>query len=462
MNSRRLIQRFLGLGLVASMLLAACAGTGAGNGAEVDPGVTPQPTPVDVVYSPDGANAAIIAEGRLVPLRSIELSFSASGNAAEVLVKEGDTVRANQVVARLGNAEALQAAMTQANLDLVNAQLTLSNLYANAAVFRAQSQSALATAQDELRTAKGKLNAVKFPSKLGAEEALAQAQLKYDTTQNDLVVAQAGEQAQAVYRAQANVDASFTLYQDAQARYDACGGCNAKERADKLAAYQSAQGDLIVAQKALDTAIKEATAAAAEAEDNLNQAKLNLEALDYPPDPVVVAILEADVALKQANLDSAQAAYDKVKDGPNPDALMVAQAGVDNAQASLTAAKAALARLELKAPFAATIADLNLVAGQSVLPGQSVMVLADFSGWLVETSDIVEQDLPHISLEQPVTIAFEALPGMTVPGHVAFISPFPEETREGKINFTLQIAVDKDQAPGGLQWGMTTLVTFEE
>jgi len=460
MLSRRLIRTLLGVGLAASVLLAACAGTGPGNEVEVDPNATVEPTPVDTVYSPDSTTATIIAEGRLVPLKSLELSFAASGYVAELLVKEGDAVQANQVVARLGNAEQLQASVAQAKLDLINARLSLSNLNANASVVRAQAQSAWVTAQEELRLAQSKLNAFLHPGTEAAEKTLADAQLKYDTTQNDLVVAQAGEQAQAVYRAQANVDASFTLYQDAQARYDACGGCNAKERADKLAAYQSAQGDLIVAQKSLDTAIKEATAAAAEAEDRLDQAQTNLEALSFPPDPRVTAILQADVDLKQANTDSAQATFNKVKDGPNPDALIVSQAGVDNAQASLTAAEAALAKLDLKAPFAGTIADLSLSAGQSVLPGQSVMVLADFSGWLVETSDVVEQDLPHISLNQPVTVSFDALPGVTVPGRVSFIGSFPETTRDGEISFTVQMALDKDQAPDRLQWGMTALVTF--
>jgi len=40
------------------------------------------------------------------------------------------------------------------------------------------------------------------------------------------------------------------------------------------------------------------------------------------------------------------------------------------------------------------------------------------------------------------------------------ISPFPETTRDGKINFTVQMALDKDQSPDRLQWGMTALVTF--
>ncbi|MBK9231395.1 MAG: biotin/lipoyl-binding protein [Anaerolineae bacterium] len=45
-----------------------------------------------------------MAEGRVVPVQSAGLSFAASGIVAEVLVKEGDVVSANQALLRLKGA----------------------------------------------------------------------------------------------------------------------------------------------------------------------------------------------------------------------------------------------------------------------------------------------------------------------------------------------------------------------
>ena len=51
----------------------------------------------------------VIAEGRLEPIRAINLSFQMRGVVEEVLVKTGDSVREGAVLARLANAGAAEA-----------------------------------------------------------------------------------------------------------------------------------------------------------------------------------------------------------------------------------------------------------------------------------------------------------------------------------------------------------------
>jgi multidrug resistance efflux pump len=63
---------------------------------------TPTATPIPTVL----ADTAIISEGRLEPVRFTEIALSASGLVSEVLVKEGDSVTAGQVIARLESPEA--------------------------------------------------------------------------------------------------------------------------------------------------------------------------------------------------------------------------------------------------------------------------------------------------------------------------------------------------------------------
>jgi len=96
--------------LLSSLALSACGAVG-----------TPSPTetPIPAVIADD----TIVAEGRLEPIRYVEIALNASGLVSEVLVAEGDPVKPGQVVARLVSEEArtLEDAQAQAAQDLTNA-----------------------------------------------------------------------------------------------------------------------------------------------------------------------------------------------------------------------------------------------------------------------------------------------------------------------------------------------------
>lgn len=102
--------KMISLFIIAGLLLAAC---GAGGTA------TPAETPLPAVIADD----SIIAEGRLEPIRFVEIALNASGLVSEVLVVEGDEVEAGQVIARLVSEEArtLQDAQAQAAQELTSA-----------------------------------------------------------------------------------------------------------------------------------------------------------------------------------------------------------------------------------------------------------------------------------------------------------------------------------------------------
>lgn len=86
---------------VLAAALAACS-----------PGPAANPTPT----ADSGAErpAVVVAEGRLEPVRYTELALNSSGLVSEVLQKEGDTVKAGQVIARLENSEAKTLESAQA------------------------------------------------------------------------------------------------------------------------------------------------------------------------------------------------------------------------------------------------------------------------------------------------------------------------------------------------------------
>jgi multidrug resistance efflux pump len=80
--------------VLLGILLAGCG--------QLAPTAAPTGTPIPTVL----ADPTLISEGRLEPIRFSEIALNASGLVSEVLVEEGDTVEAGQVIARLESPEA--------------------------------------------------------------------------------------------------------------------------------------------------------------------------------------------------------------------------------------------------------------------------------------------------------------------------------------------------------------------
>ena len=91
------------------LMMAACGATPA----------TAEATPIPIVV----ADNTIISEGRLEPIHYIELGVNTNGLVSEVLISEGDTVIAGDVIARLESSEAqtLESAQAKASQDLTAA-----------------------------------------------------------------------------------------------------------------------------------------------------------------------------------------------------------------------------------------------------------------------------------------------------------------------------------------------------
>lgn len=96
----------------------------------------------------------IIAEGRLLPLSSLDLSFSVPGQVAEVLVKEGDTVKVDQALARLVDSPEAQSTLAGAEKEALAAQQALNDYKAAAEVNLAQGQLTAIMAKKKLTTAR--------------------------------------------------------------------------------------------------------------------------------------------------------------------------------------------------------------------------------------------------------------------------------------------------------------------
>ena len=394
--------------LVSSVILVACGGVATN---EVE-----DPTAIPVVD-----DFAVVAEGRLVPNESVELAFVVGGQVAEILVEEGDSVKAGDVIARLGDREQLETNLASANLEsaaaeleLLSAQQDKQSLYDNWPAAATAAQEALTNARQEVHDTERTFN-----YRISSSD-----QTDIDVAWSTVVLAE---------KELDDAKEDFEPYED--------------KPADDLtrANYQSR---LAQAQGAYDDAVR----------------KYN--SLVDPSSDFEISQAEADFTIAQARLEQAEKDYSELIEGPDPDELALvdariasAEARISAAQTNIAAAQAALDDHDLVATFGGTIVDLNLIVGEQVSPGIPVLTLVDFSQWFVETDNLTEIEVVDVSVGQPVTVIPDALPNVELTGSVESIDDFFEEKR-GDVTYTARILLDEIDPL--LRWGMTVVVTFIE
>ena len=381
---------------LGSLIFTACGSIGA-------PASDAAPTDIPIVIT----DTEVVAEGRLVPNDSANLSFKTAGQVTEVLVTEGDTVQAGQVIARLDSSEQLQSAIANVEAELLNAQQARDTLFENAKVNSAAALQAIADARDAVRDADRYLNNLNAGSR---------------DTDIDL----------------AKADVAILKDQLDEARED-------------YKPYENKPED----------DVKRATFLArfAQAEQLYKDAVRKLNNLQGEPSKIDLDIAQANLSVAEAQLQLAVQNYDEVSSGPDPDDLAAADARIKAVEAGLVSAQAALKNIELVAPFDGKIVDLTITVGEQVAPGVTAAVLTDLSQWIVETDDLTEIEIPEVSVGQSVTVVPDALPDLELTGTVERISDVFEEKR-GDITYTARIKLDEEDER--LRWGMTVVVTFKK
>ncbi len=372
-------------------------------------GKTPSPVPTALPLQETPAilssSRIILAEGRLVPGENVQLTFPVSGVVAEVLVKEGEGVKKGEVIARLQGTSQVEAAIAEADVQVLQSKKDLKDLkekhqqaLAYAEVTLAKAETALKDAQEN-RASKDYQQASNATldwmraNYLLAEDALRKASEEYD------------------------------LFKD---RPD-----NDLDKAHVLSRLSAAQLERDRTLWVLNDALAK-------------------------PDPQEVAEADARVSLAAASLARAETDHEALLQGPNPDELALAEAAVANAEAQLEAARAHLDDLQIKAPFDGQVIANDLEVGQWAYPAATVS-MANFSSWKVETIDLTELDVTGISIGDAAEVTFDAIPGLSMTGKVERIQAFGIE-RQGDITYKAVILLDKSDPR--LLWNMTAFVTF--
>jgi HlyD family secretion protein len=352
-------------------------------------------SPDDVPIVAQDADDKVVAEAVIEPARSSQLSFQMGGDVITLLIAEGDRVAEGDLLIQL-DTEDLSRTMAQAELSLRQALLQLEQL--EEPPDEAEVEIARAAVSD-------------------AAAAYAEAQSNLTITEHSVAV---GETVRATRAAR---DETYRIYQNVQAKKDA--GQNYSETKLDWAhdMYLDAQGAY---NRALENAELQMTTARN-------------------------GVTRAYHALEQA-----QNSLDKLLEGADDLDIEATQVDVDAAHLALEEAQSHLEDAVLIAPFDGIVAAVEVEEGDTVAPGQVVVVLATLNDLQARTTDLTELDVARVEEGQSATVTVDALPDDEFAGVVSDIALQPGDYRGDVVYAVTVDLTGVDNAP--LRWGMTALV----
>lgn len=412
-------------------------------------------------------DGALTASGT-VESAQVSIAPELSGKVVDVLVDEGDSVAAGDILFRL-DSTLLEAQRALAAASLDTAKSAVSSAEAAIASARAQydlSVNAALAEEASLRTADWKLNEptdYNQPSwyfdraeqvsafeveAQSAQDALKKAQDNLDfyeekASSGDFLAAEERlNQARAAYDVAQDVldstnsadqelrDAAQTAFDDALAELE-----DAQEEYDDALTTEGAE-DILTTRAELRVAQERADRAA----DRLRALKTGLNS------PKVAAALKA---VEQAEAAAAQT-----------------QSAVSQAEANLAVLDAQLAKLTVAAPADGVVLTRSVEPGEVVNPGSVILTLANLAD-LTLTVYIPEDRYGEVTLGATVEVTVDSFPGETFSATVVSISDRAEftprnvQTVEGRKTTVFAIKLRLDDPEGKLKPGMPADVTFK-
>lgn len=343
------------------------------------------------------------ATGRIRGEKSVDLGLDMSGVVQRVYVKNGDTVRAGTILLSLDRSD-LEAGADASRAAVVSAEAGLA-------------QASRPPLASDVRRAQAELEQARTVG--AAKVAEAQARLR------DL---QAGSRSQEVGEAQAELQRLKVLLKKAQSDM---------RRTENLVKQGAvAQSMLDDAQTNVDTSQVAVTAQ----EERLSMLKAGSR-------PSQIAEAQASLAEAKASRDTSIRASTEALNSllahPTREDVGAARAKVDQARAELRRAASMTTKGVLRAPFDGVVADLPVEAGQSVSPGQKLIVFEEISRPVIEV-ETDEANLKTLRMGQRAVVSSDAYPGRSF----------------NAVLFDLGSRVDADRGTIKIRLRPTTAVTW--
>jgi len=435
------------------------------------------------VVAPQDVATLTTVSGTVVPLRSATLTAQAQGTITGVYKKEGDSVKAGEVIVsidsaardnQLAQAESnyqtsllnieaanttdltatktqLETALKQAQIQELQAENNLKNatVYSTSATTAANLQEAVTKSEEILSTAQANLKYLQdynTSSVSQSDLAVQQAQFNLTTAENQLVLDAADPKVTtAVTTADlAKVDSARFSLENA----------NANAEADKTTANASvAQRNLNL--EAAQLQVNQDERAVTTAKNNLaaNQKTVDSQASNVP-------VLQADVDSAKAAVTAAQYNLSQFSTTQRKAAvqLQLLQQQKNQAQLSLQATQLTSDNYVVKAPWDGVITSLNVRVGDqatsatTATTATTATVIADTSGWNVQAY-VDELDVLHVKAGQDASVTMDAYPNQTFKAKVTYVGTTLVATSSSVNAYAIKIQFTKP--PTTLVAGMT-------
>jgi HlyD family secretion protein len=406
----------------------------------------------------------------IVEVTEISVSSEVGGKIVEVLVQNSENVQTDQVLilfddstlltqldqaeAALSEAEAnydliaagpsteqRAVAIASAELELVNAQQALDDLYENADLIAAQALHEIAAADKALDQANKHLKNINTdPKEADVNAAWARVVMAKDHLDDARKDFKKYEN-----KSEENVTRAYFLSElaEAQKQYDAT-----------VTRYNNIKGTA----NQYDLALAEADVTLIQAQ--LDNAHIQYEKVSGGPDPNQLTLAKARLATAEAELAAAKA-------GPSPEELAAAKAQVDVAEAALRAIQAHVDKLILVSPIDGIVLSRLVEPGEVVAPGVPLITLGSLDD-LTITVYIPENQYGVIKLGHKALVRVDSFPGQTFEATVVRIADQAEftprnvQTQEERQTTVYAIKLSVDDPEGKLKPGMPADVVFEE
>lgn len=357
---------------------------------------------------------------------NVRIASKVTGLLTYLQVREGDTVKVNQVVARIDPSEieaqvrAQQAAVAEAQQRLAQAQFTTNPTNVSVATQIRQQGAAVNSAQANFSQTEQNYNAQVATAQAGVTDAqgrVASANAAIANAQAGIRSAQAN-----LNNAQVRYNRTYDLYK--QGFVAAQDVDDAKTQVDvQKGALEVAQGQLTSAQAARDSALAQQHSAENQVSIVKTKGKADIEASR-------AAFRQAQAGLDLARANTAQRPAYQAN-------LAALQAVVNAAQAQLRNAQALLSDTALRSTVNGSVTARNADPGTVVTAGQPILNI-QATQQVYATTSVPEDVSRHIYAGMRATATFDALPGRTFTGPITQINPAADpQSRQFTVRVTL-------------------------
>jgi HlyD family secretion protein len=351
-----------------------------------------------IFFAAPSLPASIIALSGRIEGDDSAVAPKTSGKILEVTVREGDTVTAGQVIARLDDAQ-VRAREDSARAALANAQAKMQGARDQIAVLQDQLR------QNELQTGQ---------STMDAEGRVRQAEADLTAAQADLVQQQA-----ALRLAEFNRDAYTRLAKTGAVSQQQ--GLQAEVQADQQAAVVAASQRKVESSRG--------------------------------------ALITAQANFANPKVHFAQGSGTEAQIAEQQSTIAATKAETAQAQAQLAQAEADRADLTLLAPFSGTVLTRAAEPGEVVQAGTAIVTLLDLSKVYLR-GFIPEGEIGKVKIGQPAHVFIDSNSNQPLDGNVLRIDPqatfTPENTyfRDDRVKQVVGVKVQLTQGIGFAKPGM--------